>query len=113
MDLEKLAAADINCEEGIGRFIGNRELYEKFVAKFPEDPTFAAMESAMESGDVQEAFRQAHTLKGVTGNLSFIGLYESVKPLVEALRSGDLELARRLNAPVQEAYRRVIAAIQA
>ena len=46
-------------------------IIKKFVARFPEDPTFTELCRAMESGEQKEAFRAAHTLKGVCTNLGF------------------------------------------
>ena len=61
-------------------------LVQRFVCKFPEDKSFEALESAMESGSREAAFRAAHTLKGVCANLSFTRLLESASALTEILR---------------------------
>ena len=46
-------------------------IIKKFVARFPEDPTFTELCRAMESGEQKEAFRATHTLKGVYANLGY------------------------------------------
>ena len=61
-------------------------LVQRFVCKFPEDKSFEALESAMESGSREGAFRAAHTLKGVCANLSFSRLLHSASALTEILR---------------------------
>lgn len=61
-------------------------LIQRFVLKFPEDPSFEMLRSAMEAGDRAEAFRAAHTLKGVCANLSLARLLASASALTEVLR---------------------------
>ncbi len=44
--------------------------------------------NSMEAGDMTEAFRAAHTLKGVCQNLSITALYHSSAELADRLRDG-------------------------
>ena len=57
-------------EEVFGR-LRNERLITKFVLKFPGDPSFSQLQSTLEEKNVEEAFRAAHTLKGVAQNLGF------------------------------------------
>ncbi len=59
---------------------------EKFARMFLDDPCYNELESNLSQNNVEEAFRAAHTLKGVCMNLSFTRLYESVSAVTEALR---------------------------
>ena len=61
-------------------------MIQRFLIRFPQDPTFSALCRAMETGDIQEAFRCAHTLKGVCANLGFDRLRDSAGRLTEVLR---------------------------
>lgn len=61
-------------------------LIELFIGKFLKDGSFDALCGAMERGNREEAFRAAHTLKGVCANMSFSRLLTSVSRLTEALR---------------------------
>lgn len=61
-------------------------LIKKFVAKFPDDRSFSELCRAMQSGERMEAFRAAHTLKGVCANLCFDRLFSSTEQLTELLR---------------------------
>lgn len=63
------------------------ELIEKFVVKFQSDGSYQQLCETMEKGQAEDAFRAAHTLKSVCGNLSFIRLYESASQLTELLRN--------------------------
>jgi HPt (histidine-containing phosphotransfer) domain-containing protein len=40
----------------------------------------------LDSGNLKEAFEAAHSLKGVTGNLSLTPLYEKLNSITEFLR---------------------------
>lgn len=61
-------------------------MIEKFVNKFPKDPTFAALKQAVEGEDWAAAFSAAHTLKGVALNLAFQTLGNEASELTEMLR---------------------------
>lgn len=61
-------------------------LIEKFIGRFLEDSSFDTLCGQMALGNRQEAFRAAHTLKGICANLSFTELLDSVSRLTEELR---------------------------
>ena len=90
-------------------------LIEKFIAKFLEDASFSALCSAMESGNRAEAFRAAHTLKGVCANMSFSRLMKSAAQLTELLRpeaDGIPAEAEALMEDVRRDYRATVASIR-
>lgn len=87
---EALKRNGIDYDGAMERFGGNAALYERLALKFLDDAHFAALEQALADGDVDTAVREAHTLKGVAGNLSFTALYEAASKVNAALREGDL-----------------------
>lgn len=62
------------------------KLIERFIGKFLEDKSFEMLCEAIQSGNREEAFRAAHTLKGISANLSFTALFNSADKLTEELR---------------------------
>ncbi|MGN0707888.1 MAG: Hpt domain-containing protein [Faecalibacterium sp.] len=62
-------------------------MIRRFIAKFLEDDTFSELCRAMEDGNRKDAFRCAHTLKGVCANLGLGRLQASVSKLTEELRT--------------------------
>ena len=64
-------------------------LVEKFVRKFPEDPSYVQLKQALADDCLADAFRAANTLKGVAANLSFEPLRQSASALTELLRHAD------------------------
>lgn len=61
-------------------------LVRKFITKFLDDGSFSELCRAMRQGQAAEAFRAAHTLKGVSANLGFGRLMVSSGELTELLR---------------------------
>ena len=90
----------------------NEAMICKFVRMFLQDDSFQILEEALRRGDVKEAFRGAHTLKGVCQNLGFDALYAPASALTEALRGGTLDGADSLFPPVEKEYQRVVAALK-
>lgn len=80
---EALKRNGIDYDGAMERFGGNAELYERLALKFLDDTHFAALEQALAGGDVDTAVREAHTLKGVAGNLSFAALYEAASKVTQ------------------------------
>ncbi len=91
----------------------SERLVQKFVLKFPNDPSYDSLIGAMERQEYEEAFRAAHTIKGVCQNLGFTTLYQSSSKLCEALRGGYTPEAPALAEQVKRDYRRVVDAIRA
>lgn len=98
-------------EEVFGRLRSER-LITKFVLKFPGDPSFSQLQSTLEEKNVEEAFRAAHTLKGVAQNLGFTPLYEATATLTEVLRAGYLPEDDNMMNAVAKEYERTVAAIE-
>ena len=97
------------------RLISEKKI-NRFVGMFLKDQSFAGLKDAMEKGDCAEAFRFAHTLKGVCGNLSFTKLFETSSELTESLRNEDTVIssdARALYQNVEAVYRNTVETIQA
>ena len=68
--------------------------------------------STLEEKNVEEAFRAAHTLKGVAQNLGFTPLYEATATLTEVLRAGNLPEDDNMMNAVAKEYERTVAAIE-
>lgn len=91
--------------EDVCKRFGGEPLVKRFALKFPKDPSYQALENAIEAGQAQEAFRAAHTLKGICANLSLTNLYTASAALTEKLRSGILEDYEEDYRKVQEEYK--------
>ena len=92
------------------------EKIKKFLVKFADSNMDAAVRNALDAGDYETAFREAHTLKGVCANLCFDRLLASAGQLTELLRPetgtipGDAAL---LLETVAQDYEETVSAIRA
>ncbi len=82
----------------------------RFVRKFPADESFNSLKDALARGVVEEAFRAAHTLKGVAQNLGFTALYEKASAVTEVLRGGSLDVTA-LMPDLESIYRLTVESI--
>ena len=108
---ECYAAMGGDYDEVIGRLRSER-LVQKFVLKFLDDGSYDLLLRSMEEENYAEAFRAAHTIKGVCQNLSFSRLYASSAALCDALRECWSDDAEPLAQTVAEDYRRTVDAIR-
>lgn len=108
---ECYAALEGDYEAVIGRLRSDR-LVQKFVLKFLDDSSYDLLNTSMESENWEEAFRAAHTIKGMCQNLSFTKLEVSSTALTEALRGSDIEEGKRLKPQVDADFRQTVEAIR-
>lgn len=111
---ECYAAMGGNYDEVIGR-LRSEKLVQKFVLKFVNDGSYQLLCDSLAGGDREEAFRAAHTIKGVCANLGFDALLASSEALTEALRDGKPPQPGEdaLFDQVKTDYARTLQAIQA
>ncbi|WP_443596902.1 Hpt domain-containing protein [Agathobacter sp.] len=97
--------------EGVIGRIGSEGLVKRFALKFLDDPSYLNLEKAIQEQNAEEAFRAAHTLKGVCLNLGFDRLYKVSEELTEKLRGRELDRYEALYENVQKEYNNTIDAI--
>ncbi len=83
----------IDVDGGLARTRGNKKLYVRMLGMFLSGQEFDHFEAAITEGDLGKAGDAAHTLKGVTGNLSLTALYEQSAALMQKLRQDELDEA--------------------
>ncbi len=94
--IEELNKLGVNTNEALQRFSGNSALYERMIGKFPAAAHGLEVLKFLEEGDYATALENAHTLKGVTGNLSLTPLYKGYTEIVNLLRANDPEKAKEI-----------------
>lgn len=85
---------------------------QKLILKFLDDGSYELLQKSIESQNYEDAFRAAHTIKGVCQNLSFTELMKSSSALTESLRSGYSPEAGTLLEQVAADYEKTISAIR-
>ena len=92
--------------------LGSERIVTKFALRFLEDKTFSGLCDALDAHDAEEAFRMAHTLKGICANLGFDQLFKSDQELTELLCGGDQTGWEPLFATVAADYEKLTEAIR-
>ena len=99
--------------EGVLKRLGSEALIKKFAVKFLADGSFQDLKTSLEAGEAEQAFRAAHTLKGICLNLGFDNLYKPSEELTELLRGREiLPGSQEKFAEVEAQYNRIVTAIQ-
>ena len=108
---QKLIENGADVEGTLHRFMGNEALYSKFLLKFGDDTNYAKLVESLDQGNYEEAFKYAHTLKGVSANLGLDPVCKPVSALTELLRGKaaadvDMDQVASQRAALEEAYGR-------
>ena len=88
---EFLAQSGINLTDGLAYFSENERLYEKYLFRFLEEPTFPELFKAIEEDRREDARRAAHSLKGITATLGFTSLHTPLKAQEFEFKNGRWE----------------------
>ena len=96
--------------EGVLGRLRSEGLIKKFAKKFL-DGSFQSLKDNLAQGNGEEAFRAAHTLKGVCQNLGFDNLYQVSFDITEKLRGRETDGCEELFAKVEEQYKKTTDAI--
>ena len=92
--IDDIKALGANTDEALERFMGNASLYERMLGKLTAAVESNQVMPCFEAGDHQGALEKAHTLKGVTGNLSITPLYKAYSDAVTFLRDNKPDEAK-------------------
>ena len=113
MDLiAELNELGVNTSEALGRFMNNSALYVRMLGKFPAAARDAKVPEFFEAQDYEGAVSAAHTLKGVTGNLSLTPLYKAYTDIVALLREGEPQKAKVILDDILPVQEKIIACIE-
>ena len=76
----------MDVDNTVKRFMGNETLYLKFLNKFQADQSVASIQQYIAEQNAEEAFKSAHTLKGVAANLGLDPIAQHASDIVELFR---------------------------
>ena len=100
----ELIEQGVDYKTTLERFMGKDNLYENFLIKFLGDDNFDKLEENIKNKNINEAFKCAHTLKGLCGNLGFNNLLREDSQIVEILRSESLDGVEELFDTLKKKY---------
>lgn len=106
---QKLIENGADVEGTLHRFMGNETLFMKFLLKFKDDMSCRGLLESLDRGSYEDAFKYAHTLKGVSANLGLDPIARPASALTELLRGKaesevDLEQVAEQRAELETAY---------
>ncbi|MDR2471774.1 MAG: Hpt domain-containing protein [Treponema sp.] len=84
-------AVYVDEEDGKKRVMNNAKLYAKLLAKFRDETSLEPLYAALDAGNYEEAQGLAHTVKGVTANLSIKDLNEKIAALEGQIKAKAVE----------------------
>ena len=112
MNQELLIQNGFDVEGAMKRFMNNEALYLKCLKKMLNDTNIKELRSAYDSGDCENAFKAAHSIKGFVSNLGIETLHQQIHPMVECLRCGSLPANEELEQ-FEQAYQTIYKLIEA
>lgn len=112
MNLKECYEAFNGDYDGVLGRMRSEALVRKFVLKFADDPNFNALQIALDGRNREDAFRAAHTIKGVCQNLGFTELQKSSELLTSVLRVNLTDDCFAMMNQVAEDYRKIIKAVE-
>lgn len=109
---EFLIHSGISLTDGLVYFSENERLYEKYLFRFLEEPTFPELFKAIEEDRREDARRAAHSLKGITATLGFNSLNTPVKAQEFEFKNGRWEEGNQYTDELKKEYARIIDVLQ-
>jgi len=113
VDIEPLRIDGVDIKHSLQRMGGNSTLLLKMLRRFSETQSdfIVRVRHALEEENLQEAIREAHTLKGLSGNIGANHLVEQLQILEKRLRNGDEKSVDPLLVSLDRALKTLIETI--
>lgn len=93
--LDDLKELGVDVDEGIGRVMGDRSLYEMMLGMFISTVESSPISAEdFDGADLKGLIDRVHKLKGITGNLSMTPLFAKYMEVLSLLRAGQSAQAR-------------------
>lgn len=105
----ELAENGVDMERVMTRFMENEALYIKFLKRFAEeDKSYQDMQRYFKEESYEDAFKAAHSLKGLLANLGLEDIMGSVAVITEKLRSGSHNGVAELMKQAEREYQNIM-----
>ena len=92
--IDDIGTLGADIEDAMERFMGKTELYERMLKKLPGVLKDTPVMEYIESEDYDTALSNAHSIKGIVGNLSLAPLHNGYTTIVECFREDRFEQAK-------------------
>ena len=88
MDIAGINVEYVDVDDALKRIGGNMDLLKRLLGRFLAGDHIEPLEKAFQNGDMEEASRLIHTLKGVSANLSLIKLRDVSVEIEHSIKDG-------------------------
>jgi len=99
----------VDVEDGSKRVMNNTKLFVKLLGKFKDDKSINDLDALLAAGDLPKAQIAAHTIKGLTANLSLIELNKQCVELEAQIKAGNVPNEQL--AVVKDIYAKTLAEV--
>jgi HPt (histidine-containing phosphotransfer) domain-containing protein len=99
----------IDMEEGLKRVLNNKQLYIRLLKKFKDETNLIALTDAINTDDLSTARERAHTIKGISANLSLQKLFVEIQELESLIKEGvaDKKLMQSVQVTFDETIKQI------
>lgn len=111
-NLEVLEKAGIDTCDALSRMGGSHSLLGRLLGLFLQDTNLSELKEATGRNDAEAGLRAAHSLKGLSGNLSMTKLFDLTGRQCSLFRAGDAEGAFALTGEVEAEGARLAEAVK-
>lgn len=108
---QKLLEAGIDFDGLSARIPLKEDFILRLLGKFPKEQCYEGLVKAMEEKNYEDAFKHAHNLKGVSGNLEMTRLTKVTSDLTEKLRAHQYDDLDGDFEEVKKEYNQVLNAV--
>jgi len=108
--MNELSGEYIDVPDALNRVGGNMDLLKRLLKRFIDGNQIDEMDRVLREGNMEEAARQAHTVKGVSANLSLVKL-RTVTTELELILKDNLDYSAKLDE-LKQAYDETVKIIQ-
>lgn len=102
LTIQRLQEYGINTKEGLARCMNMEKFYFRMLGMGLKNDSFDKLEKFLAENDLENAFEQAHALKGVVGNLAITPIYAPLSNMTEQLRRKEQVDYLSLYKPIKE-----------
>ena len=107
-----LAELGVDTDGTISRFVGNEDIYAKFLTGYIAEERMPDIYKALAEKNTDELIMKTHKLKGVSGNLGMTEIYDLAEEAISLLRSGTYDGVEELLKRTEAVYIKICDAIR-
>lgn len=112
MDINKIKAVGIDTDELMERVLNNEIIAHQVLAAFARETSVSELGNALDAGNIADACRAAHKLKGSSSTIAAHNLADAAQTELDALHAEELNQARVIYQSIVSSYEDIKQAIK-